>query len=52
MSSEISVVESLPGRHLVRLCQNLIKVVEICMDSSESVNTFMPWILLYKLARR
>ena len=54
LSKETSIVRSLPSKNLVRLTQNLIRVIEMAMDASESatqlaVDTIMPWILLYRL---
>ncbi len=54
LSKETTVVKSLPSKNLVRLTQNLIRVIEVAMNASDSatqlaIDTVMPWILLYRL---
>lgn len=48
------VVKTLPSRHLVRLTQSLVRVIEMAMDVAETASTLAldtvtPWILLYRL---
>ncbi|XP_013404378.1 calcineurin-binding protein cabin-1 [Lingula anatina] len=54
LSKDVTTLSNLPSKNLVRLSQNVIRVIEINMDVSDSVpempiNTVMPWRVLYRM---
>lgn len=56
LSMDSTMLDSLPDDKMQRLTQNIIKVIDVSMDSTENASevplaTVMPWLILYRIIR-